>query len=344
MTELAILSMATFMLAWAATWAVRRAAIRHRLLDIPNDRSSHQIATPRGGGLAVVVAYSVLLVVLGWRGAISAQALLALLLGGGIVAIAGFLDDRRGLSPKVRLLAHATAALIAVLALGVAPGLPLPGGFWAWSWLGVPVCLVGVIWCINLFNFMDGIDGIAAAEAVCLGLGGQLALLAVGAGWSPLLLGWAAASGGYLLWNWPPAKIFLGDVGSGYLGFLVAAALLLTATSGVNAWVWFILFAVFIVDANWTLLVRWRRGEKLSDAHRNHAYQKASRHYRGHRPVTLAVVVINVFWLWPLAVFAALYPSLGLPLAVLACLPLCVVAARFRAGVPDAAVAANLPS
>lgn len=330
-----LLILATAVLAWALTLAMRRYALRKNLLDIPNVRSSHQVATPRGGGAAIVLAFSALVLVLLALGQVALKVAAALLLGGGIIAVTGFMDDRKPLSARLRLLAHGSAAVLAVLLLGALSGLPLPGGYWAWGWLGVPLSLVGVIWCINLFNFMDGIDGLAAVEAACLALGAQLALLAVGGGVSLLLLGWAAASLGYLAWNWPPAKIFMGDVGSGWLGFLVAAFLALTAAAGLHAWVWLILFAVFLVDANWTLVVRWRRGEKLSDAHRNHAYQKASRQHGGHRPVTVAVLLINVVWLWPLAIAAARYPAQGLWLALLALLPLLALAARYRAGVPD---------
>ncbi|MES2884939.1 MAG: glycosyltransferase family 4 protein [Pseudomonadota bacterium] len=336
--------LATLLLAWVLTWAMRRFALSRNLLDIPNARSSHQVATPRGGGAAIVLAFSALVVLCFALGLTSAKIAAALLLGGAVVAIAGFMDDRSPLSPRVRLLAHASAGLLAVLLLGAVPGLPLPGGFWAWGWFGVPLSLVGVIWCINLYNFMDGIDGLAAVEAVCLALGAQLALFAIGADVSPLLLGWAAAALGYLYWNWPPAKIFMGDVGSGWLGFLIAAFLLLTGPAGLNAWVWLILFAVFLVDANWTLMVRWRRGEKLSDAHRNHSYQKASRLAGGHRPVTITVVLINVFWLWPLAAAAALYPAQGLWLALLAMLPLLWLAMHYRGGVPDTVSAQSKPA
>lgn len=339
----ALLLLATFVLAWLLTYSLREFALRNQLLDIPNERSSHRVATPRGGGAAIVLAFSALLLLLLLIGAVATKVAAALLLGGAVVALAGYLDDRSSLRPRTRLLAHGTAALLAVGLLGAVSGLPLPGGYWAWGWMAVPLSWVGVIWCINLFNFMDGIDGLAAVQAVCLALGAQLVLLVIGGGCSLLLLGWALASAGYLRWNWPPAKIFMGDVGSGYLGFLVAAFLMLTAADGLNAWVWFILFAVFLVDANCTLIVRWRRREKLSDAHRNHAYQKASRRHGGHRPVTIAVLLINVFWLWPLAAAAGRYPAWGAGLALLALLPLLLLAARYRAGVPDEATTAALP-
>ncbi len=326
----------TFALTWLLTYAAREFALRKQLLDIPNDRSSHSVATPRGGGVAIVLAFNALLLLLLLLSMVSAKITAAMVLGGGAVAIAGYLDDRSPLKPRTRLVVHGSAAVLALILLGPVPGLPLPDYFLAWGWLGVPLSFIGVIWCINLFNFMDGLDGIAAVEAACLALGAQLVLLAAGGDISLLLLGWAAASAGYLLWNWPPAKIFMGDVGSGYLGFLVAAFLLLTNQQGLNAWVWFILFAVFIVDANWTLIARWRRGEKLSDAHRNHVYQKASRRWGGHRPVTITVLLINVCWLWPLATVAGCYPAWGAGLALLAVLPLLALAARYKPGVPDA--------
>jgi Fuc2NAc and GlcNAc transferase len=263
---------------------------------------------------------------------------LALLSGGGVVAATGFLDDRRELSPRIRLLAHTAAALIATAALGAVPGMPLrAGAVLAFGVLAVPLTLLATVWCVNLYNFMDGIDGIAAVEAICLAVGAWLAVEAAGSDVSAvLLLGLAAVAAGYLAWNWPPAKIFMGDVGSGYLGFVVAVLTLYTSSRGpLNAWTWLVLFAVFVVDATYTVIARFLHGAKLSQAHRSHAYQKAARRWGGHRPVTLAVAAVNVCWLWPLAVLVTLRPGWGAALSGLAVAPLLVIEVWLRAGTAD---------
>ncbi|WP_295515543.1 glycosyltransferase family 4 protein [uncultured Pseudomonas sp.] len=328
---------------WLGTAALRRYALSGGLLDEPNARSSHQVATPRGGGLAFVAVFVIgcfALQGLGWLDTATGSVLVG---AGLLVAVLGFVDDHRHVGAGWRLLGHFLAAFLALLWLGGYGALP---GSLAQA-LDLPIAVIlalgafYLVWLLNLYNFMDGIDGIAAVEALsaCLGM----ALLYGLAGYSqllgaPLLL--AAAVTGFLLWNFPPARIFMGDVGSGFLGLVLGMLSLQAALVELSLfWAWVILLGVFIVDATWTLLRRMIRGKKPYEAHRTHAYQWASRRHRSHRAVTLAVLGINLFWLLPIALLVGtghLGAILGL---LLAYGPLLGLALGYNAGTDETASA-----
>ena len=330
------LAVAAAVLSAGFTGLLRRYALRTQLLDLPNERSSHVRPTPRGGGLAIVLTLLPGLVVLWLAGALATKPLIALLVGGGLIAAISFLDDRHNLPARWRFLVHLLAAAWAVAWLGV-PALPVAGLEFELGVAGLVLAVVAIVWLLNLYNFMDGIDGIAGIEAITVAGGAALLLLYAGhaAAAAPLALV-AAATAGFLIWNWPPAKIFMGDVGSAFLGFIFGAFAL--ATSGatpLNLWVWAILLAVFITDATVTLLRRLLRGERWYEAHRSHAYQRLSRRFQSHRKVTVAVGLINLLWLLPLACIAMTWPPHGIWLTILAYLPLVAVAIGCGAGRPD---------
>jgi Fuc2NAc and GlcNAc transferase len=206
------------------------------------------------------------------------------------------------------------------------------------GWVMYGLLLLAGVWWINLFNFLDGIDGIAGAQAVFMLLGGAVLSAWVNAEvmsspvWM-LMLCIAAATVGFLLLNWPPAKIFMGDVGSTWLAFMVfALALLSVQADWLSYATWLVLAAVFVTDATVTLLTRLLRGERWFEAHRNHAYQKLARRWGGHRPVTLLAVGINVLWLAPLAGACAAWPQWAFGWVLLAYLPLVVGAVALSAG------------
>ena len=336
MTTVFLLS-ATLVVAFLLTGVLRRYAVHADLMDIPNDRSSHAVPTPRGGGLAIVVVFLVGLVVLGLLSTVSINALLALGLGGAVVAGIGWLDDHRDVLARWRLLVHLVAGAWIIALAGGAPPLALPGVSWEWGWFGVVILMLFIAWLLNLYNFMDGIDGIAGIEAITVAGPAAAILWWLGASeWASVAALMAAATLGFLPWNWPPAKIFMGDAGSGFIGFMLAALAVLTwADAGISIWAWLILLGVFIVDATITLGRRVLRGEKFYEAHRSHAYQHASRRYNRHLPVTVAVGSINLLWLTPLAATAAFLPAWGIMLLVLAWTPLAWLCLRFDAGLPD---------
>jgi Fuc2NAc and GlcNAc transferase len=191
------------------------------------------------------------------------------------------------------------------------------------------------VWALNLFNFMDGIDGIAASEAIFVALAGTLltSSFAPGSGVGFAALLFAAACGGFLLWNWPPASIFLGDVGSGYMGYvIVVLALSANRDNPVALWVWLILGGVFFVDATVTLVGRLLRGERVYQAHRSHAYQWLARRWESHGKVSTAVLVLNVVWLLPWAMLAETFPRYAAVSVLAAFAPLTLLAAVIGAG------------
>ncbi len=319
---------------WAMTALVRRYALRTELLDHPNDRSSHTVPTPRGGGVAIVASFMLLVLALGLLGLIEQRLMIAALGAGAVVALLGFLDDRASLPARVRFAGHALAAAWCIGWMSAIPRVPIFGQVVDLGWAGPALCGLFIVWMINLFNFMDGIDGIASVEAITTALGGALLwwLAGSGTGWVAAVA-FAGCVGGFLAWNWPPAKIFMGDAGSGFLGLMVA---LLALWSGQSTpllfWAWFILVGCFMVDATTTLIRRVRRGEKFFEAHRAHAYQYASRRAGRHLPVTLACGAINLLWLLPIAALVALGRLDGVVGVGVAYAPLVWLAFRFKAG------------
>lgn len=309
------------------TALVRKLAVAHDVLDIPNVRSSHASVTPRGGGSAVVATTSTALLALVAFGAISRDLCLALLGGGIAVAVVGFMDDLFTVRPRGRLAVHLFAAIWAVYWLGGFESLRIGDHLLHLGWAGNALAILGIIWVLNLFNFMDGIDGIATSEALFITCAGALFSLHGNGGVPAVAAVVSCSCAGFLIWNWPPAKIFLGDVGSGYLGYVISVLALAASENGsAQIWVWLILGGAFFVDATVTLLRRLIRGERVHQAHRSHAYQWFARRWGSHRRVTVAVLLIDILWLLPGATFATLYPSFGALATVVALGPLVALA------------------
>lgn len=333
----ALLLVVVFGLSYLLTGAVRRYALAGHLMDIPNERSSHSIPTPRGGGVAIVASFLFGLVLSWWLGLIGALPAGGLFAAGALVAMVGFVDDHRHIPARWRLLGHFVAAALLLWAFRGLPALPFAGRDWDLGVLGDLALLFYLVWLLNLYNFMDGIDAIAGLEAVTVCIGVAVCSWAVGhpdAAWLPLLVALGAL--GFLMWNFPPAKIFMGDAGSGFLGLMLGGLSLQAAWVHASLfWCWLILLGVFVVDATWTLLQRLLRGERLYEAHRSHAYQRAARLLGAHRGVSLAVAAINLCWLLPIALsvgFGWLDGVLGL---IVAYAPLLLLAVRLGAGRPE---------
>ncbi|MHC6224586.1 MraY family glycosyltransferase [Pseudomonas sp. X10] len=332
MTLLLVVSIAV--VSFVLTWLLRRYALARSIMDIPNARSSHSVPTPRGGGVAIVVAFLAALLWMGGAGLIESATSWALLGAGASIAVLGFLDDHGHIAARWRLLGHFAASLWALIWLGGLPPLMVFGTELDLGWFGHLLALFYLVWLLNLYNFMDGIDGIASVEAITTCLGACLLYVLAGVPGlvsAPLVL--AAAVAGFLFWNFPPARIFMGDAGSGFLGIALGVLSLQAAWASPDLFcAWLILLGVFIVDATVTLLRRLIRGDKVYEAHRSHAYQYASRQYGRHLPVTLAVMAINLFWLLPLAVLVATSKLDGGIAVLVAWCPLVLLALRFHAG------------
>lgn len=333
----AILACGT-LLAFGLTWGFERFARRRGLLDVPNERSSHQVPTPRGGGIAVVVSVIALLPFLYLAGALPKDLVIALCGAGAWTALIGFVDDHWHFPIRWRLPAQFAGPAWALywlpgpLALGVDGWIVVSGS------LAIALAAVYSVWLLNLYNFMDGIDAIASIEAVTVSLGAAVLYLITApatAWWTAPTLVLAAASG-FLYWNYPPARIFMGDVGSGFLG--VAFAVLSLHAAAIAAelfWGWMILLGVFIVDATTTLCRRLLRSNRPYEAHRSHAYQYAARRFGGHKPVSLLVGAINVLWLFPIALWVGTGRGNAIVGIAVAYLPLLGLAFHLKAGAPE---------
>ncbi|PIF48657.1 Fuc2NAc and GlcNAc transferase [Pseudomonas sp. 29] len=330
----AFILMAVLAGSWLLTMLVRQYALSKKLFDIPNARSSHVVPTPRGGGVAIVISFSCVLLAVFFTGMVSTVQLCALLGSGLLVAVIGFVDDHSHLDARWRLAAHFIAGAWALFWLGGLAPFSFFGVVLNLGWVGNFFAIIYIVWMLNLYNFMDGIDGLASAEAICACIGSALIFWLAGNDslvFAPLLL--ASAVSGFIYWNFPPAKIFMGDAGSGFLGVTLAVLSICAAwVSSELMFVWLIMLGVFIVDSTWTLIRRLLRGEAIYQAHRSHAYQYASRRFKSHKKITVSIVFINVVWLWPLGLLVGLHciePVLGL---LIAYLPLIGGACYFNAG------------
>jgi Fuc2NAc and GlcNAc transferase len=324
-----------FVVALIATGSMRKYALRGNLIDIPNVRSSHQSPTPRGGGVAIVLAFSMAALILMVMRSMDSRLVIAILVGGGAVALVGYVDDRRHLRARVRFCVHLAAATWVVTLLGGLPETALGAWGVVGSWICKVLAVLALVWITNLFNFMDGLDGIAGSEAVFVSCAGAwLCWRQAGAGGVTAALSClSAACLGFLRWNWPPARIFMGDVGSGFLGFsLGVLGLAATQQHIIPIEAWLILGGVFLVDATVTLVRRLLRGDRWFEAHRSHAYQILARRWKAHLPVTGLVIIVNVLWLLPLATLAVNAPSHARWLTLLALAPIAAAAILCGAG------------
>lgn len=301
----------------------RRWSLARQLIDVPNERSSHSVPTPRGGGLIIgLVSLLTFILYLVVRGENFYWVYFA---GASIVLIVSLIDDVRELSPFLRIICHGLAAGITVWAFGGFEWLWIPfyGIVETGAW-GTAFAFLWILWLINAYNFMDGIDGIAATQSITAGIGWSFSglLLSIeGVGFYGGVL--AAASFGFLLLNWQPAKIFMGDVGSAFLGYSFAVLPLLAIKKAQNAtvesilpWVGVFLVWFFVFDSVYTLLKRLLRGAKIWQPHREHIYQRLVIAGLGHAKVTLiygAASLILVFVL-----LTAMWNSWGFESTVLA--------------------------
>lgn len=324
---LAVMAAGAAALAWVAGRLMVAAAPRLGLVQAPNARSSHTTPTPTGGGLAILAASALVAALAPANGSL----LFVWVLGLGL-ALVGLWDDRAGLGPAVRLATQVLAALALVAGLGM-----FDAGSVLSAMAGVGIALAIAAW-VNAYNFMDGIDGLAGFEAVFIGAAGLGLMVwahpaAVSGPEAWWLAGLAAASLGFLVLNRPPARLFMGDTGSYFLGFMLAALALVGAAAGtVPGWTWLILGGVFVADAAVTIAVRIATGQPWMRAHRTHAYQRLARRWESHGRVVGAVMAVNVAWLLPLAAASVAWPGLGGQLAAAALVPLGAAALALGAG------------
>jgi len=300
--------MAPFTAALVGTGAVALFLRARAILDRPNERSSHKDPTPRGGGIAIMAGVAPTWLAIAFAAGGRPAGIVAVVGCALALAVVSWIDDLGDLHPAWRLAIQFAAAALALTALP-ASGLVFQGLFpFA---LDRAAAVLAWVWFVNLFNFMDGIDGITGVETAAVGFG--LFLIAVGFpeaapgnGFSYYALAVAAAGAGFLWWNWEPAKIFMGDVGSVPLGFMLGFLLLWLAAAGQWAAA-LILPLYYVTDTGITLLARLARGERIWRAHASHFYQRAARGLASHARVVRAILVADIV-LVVLAVVAAAGP------------------------------------
>jgi len=344
--SLALLSGAGSVIASAIALGLLR---RYQVMDLPNNRSSHAIPTPKGGGVGFILVIAAAIFLLYSRDIGTNVALPVLAAATVALSVIGLIDDLKNLPALSRLVAQCLLAIVITgtvfLPLETAPGLLVVGGMLALLWL---------VWCTNLYNFMDGIDGIAVTQAIlCSGLITAISAFGLYSGdlttVAAIILGSCL---GFALFNLPPAKMFMGDAGSAALGLLFAGcALVDLAAQNSAGWLWPIGLAGFISDATATLAVRFVTGHKVYEAHRSHLYQLYTQHHqqrflasgmpsemaraRAHRRTLVALVVIFLIWQLPIACTVAIgaipgWLGAGLAVTTLSLLALALGAGRDR--------------
>jgi Fuc2NAc and GlcNAc transferase len=295
-----------FLVSVVFTGYIRRYAMRHAVLDVPNTRSLHNVPTPRGGGLSIAITLMLACILVYSMQLLSLPAFLALFGGGLGVTLVGWLDDRYHISVGWRALDYLLASVWAVYWLDSTALVRLDDTLY-FSIFGGAISVLIIAWLTNLYNFMDGTDALAAVQAICTGMMAGMLLNSSGQpGLAVLCLVITTSSAGFVIWNWPPARIFMGDAGSCLLGYSFGVLAIMSAGSDstVSLAVWFILLAVFVCDATLTLLMRMMKGEKFYSAHRDHAYQRIVQMGFSHAAVARGVLCINVVILWPAAYVA----------------------------------------
>lgn len=324
MFEISGISFSTLILSYYFVSTLRKWAERRQIFDIPNERSSHTRPIPRGGGIAIVLLTLLGLFVYTWLN--SDWAILyigAYVVGAFLVSTVGWLDDVRSLSVKIRLSAHSLGAILAISGFGYWHTVDFPFlGQIHLGWMGLPVTFLWIVGLTNAYNFMDGIDGIAGAQAVVAGLGwGLLGWLSNQPTIGILGLLLASSSLGFLGHNWPPARIFMGDVGSAFLGYTLAVLPVIAAQNDSylalpgTLFVW-----PFLFDTVLTFSRRLCNRENVFEAHRSHLYQRLVVIGYSHRFVSilfagLAVIGVCLSLIWFLGIDgSSLAIALGVPL------------------------------
>ncbi|WP_291389336.1 glycosyltransferase family 4 protein [Acinetobacter sp.] len=327
-----------FVLSFVLTYLMRLYALKKNIIDNPNERSSHSVPTPRGGGVAVVCSYLMALAVLIYSQQLTVHIGLTIMAAGFVIALLGFLDDHGHINAMLRLAIHFLVAIAVVISLGGFGSVAVFDGVQL-GFLANIIAVLFLVWLLNLYNFMDGINGIASVEAITVTASMATLYYVLNISLhSDLLWLLGACAFGFLLWNFPKAKIFMGDACSGFLGLVLGILALIALKENVALFcAWIICLGVFVVDATYTLIKRMLSGYKMYDAHRSHSYQILSRKWNSHTPVTLTVAAINILWLFPIAYLMAsqsfAYPELAV---LIAYLPLIWLAVQLKAGNADA--------
>jgi len=308
---------ACFIFSIVVTGLLQKYALKHLLIDVPNERSSHLMPTPRGGGLSIVIPVLICIAVLFLTAQIEKDIAIALGIGCFFVASVGWIDDHQHIPANWRALLYGIAAVLAVYFIVGSDNYQSVFSHLPFGIMISFMIVIWVVWMTNLYNFMDGTDALAAIQTICTSLlVGVIFWLEGQYGLATVCFVISASSCGFLFWNWPPAKIFMGDVGSCSLGFCFGVLAVIGEIQGsVPLTVVFILLSIFICDSTFTLLMRIFANEKWYQAHKSHAYQRLVQLGMSHKKLAIIIFFVNVSVLWPLAWIAYQQQDLAFYLA-----------------------------
>jgi Fuc2NAc and GlcNAc transferase len=324
-------SLLALVLSLSSAFAYLRFASKYGPFAAPNFRSLHLKPTPRGAGLAVAVAS---LLVLTWLYAgheLTSAQFCVYVIGGCVVTIMGMADDRMDISARYRMpFQFLTAGWICYWLRGLAP-IDLGFAVIDLGYFGHVALFVGLIWFYNLYNFIDGIDGMAPSATIfiCAAMGALLFFKqAPVLGLILTLLG--VSSAGFLVFNWPPARMFLGDTGSSFMGYILSAVFVESLSqNAASIWSWLIVGGFYFADTTLTTVVRLLKVPGWYRPHRSHAYQNLARVWNSHRKVVLLVVAINLLWVLPLLLLSLKYETWAMGLTILVYVPLAVFCLKY---------------
>jgi Fuc2NAc and GlcNAc transferase len=307
----------------------RSFAIKNSIKAIPNNRTLHFKSVPSGGGVVFSSLFVSIIVLLEILQIISLDILMVIGIGGLIAILFGLTDDIFDISAPIKFFIQSILAAWSIFWLD---GGALVEVAWIPLWISWLVSWFMLVWMINLYNFIDGVDGMAASGAVFIPLTLIVVLLIKGESSDlvVLLSVLGISSLGFLIYNWPPASIFMGDSGSVFLGYVFGTLIIKTTMTGeVSIWSWIIVFAYFVSDTVVTQILRIILVKKWWHAHRSHAYQNLARITESHLKVTGGVTIYNLFWIFPLTIWSSLVPELSLIAVLLAVIPAIVVACKY---------------
>ena len=309
-----ILAISSFLMSTFMTYKLINLSKLLNLIDTPNKRSSHKTPTSKGGGISIVLLTFATIIFLYFDKTIDTRFGISLILGSTIIAITGFLDDLYNLSVIRRIILYSLSIFISIIILVPETNLVIGNTKIEMSVFAYLVYAVYIFWLMNLFNFMDGTDGYAGIQTVSTAFFTWLVLSnTIETNEHLILLVILASTLGFLIWNWSPAKIFMGDVGSCTLGFIFALFSVYSSNQGhLSISVWLILLSPFIGDASFTLIKEILNGKKWYQAHNNHAYQKLYQIGFNHKVIAKGLLVINLICIWPLAYTAIELPDIEL--------------------------------
>lgn len=332
---LLLCAVAGFVFSLLLTSKYRRFALINKIVDKPNSRSSHTRITPRGAGVSFILCFLAISAVLTFNQLLAPEISLPLLSAGLMVALLGFWDDMKPVKASIRLFIHLLAAvfLVALLSAGFSNVISIP--FLIDNRLvSFVFCILFISWFINLYNFMDGCDGLAGGVgAVSSLLLGTITTIYGSYDLGVTYFTLSFCLGGFIVYNWSPALVFMGDSGAYFLGYTFSSLALVSKLYNESFfYVHLIILGALIVDASWTLVLRIYRLEKIFHAHKMHGFQKLMAKGWSHKKVSRFYIAITLFWLFPIAFLTVEYPEMGFVFLTVAYLPLIVFMIFIKAG------------